>query len=148
MLHGGIAAVFRKIAGDDEIGVRWDAAIAQEKHGYIYYGLTGAIVIGSDYALNPFRHKYHPDHDNLDAKFNPITDPASKEAYAITRQLQFEIGAGVGNDSTTPDPVYSFVDGVYLETLTGLHKQPIKVAGTFRLTRASLIAELNPSPTP
>ena len=40
------------------------------------------------------------------------------------------------------------MEGIYRETLTGLHKQPILVQGTFRLSRASFIAELNPSLTP
>jgi hypothetical protein len=110
--------------------------------------LTGAIQIGSDYALNPFLHKYHPDHDNLDAYFRPITDPAKKEAYAVTRQLQFDFGTNPPSNAANPDPDYSVMAGIYRETLTGLHKQPLLVQGTFQLSRASFIAELNPSPTP
>ena len=41
--------------------------------------LTGAIQIASDYPLNPFLHKYHPDHDNLDASFNAITNAAKRK---------------------------------------------------------------------
>ena len=110
--------------------------------------LTGAINIASDYPLNPFRHKYHPDHDNLDAMFNPISDPAKKEAYAVTRQLQFEFAASASGNAANPDPAYSAMQGIYRETLAGLHKQPIIVQGTFQLSRASFIVELNPSPTP
>lgn len=110
--------------------------------------LVGTIQVAADYPLNPFRHKYHPDHDNLDAAFNPISEPARQEAYAVTRQLRFDFASGSSGSATGPDPTYSAMEGVYRETLTGLHKQPIHVQGTFRLSRASHIAELNPSPIP
>lgn len=110
--------------------------------------LTGEIQIAADYPLNPFRHKYHPDHDNLDPSFAPITDPARSEVYAIHRKLQFEFAAATKGNSVTPDPGYAAIEGVYRETLFGLHRQPIAVQGTFRLSRASFIPELNPSPTP
>jgi len=110
--------------------------------------LSGQIDINPDYPLNPFRHKYHPDHDNLDANFNPITDPQKVEVYAITRQLEFDFASSASGTATDPDPAYSTVEGTYRETLTGLHKQPLLVQGTFRLSRASFISELNPSPTP
>jgi hypothetical protein len=38
--------------------------------------------------------------------------------------------------------------GAYRETISGIHKHPIYVRGTFQLARVSSIAELNPSPTP
>jgi len=47
-----------------------------------------------------------------------------------------------------PDFGYNEMGGNYQETITGIHKSAIYVSGTFRLTRVSLIAELNPSPTP
>jgi hypothetical protein len=40
------------------------------------------------------------------------------------------------------------MEGTYRETIIGLHKKDLLVQGTFRLSRASFIAELNPSPTP
>jgi hypothetical protein len=33
--------------------------------------------------------------------------------------------------------------GIYKETISGLHSQPIYISGTFRLTRASTIGVLN-----
>jgi len=110
--------------------------------------LTGEIQIKPDYPINPFRHKYHPDHDNLNSEFNPIGDSASQECYLVTRELEFEFPSAGTTSATELDSGYSVVAGVYRETLTGLHKQPIQVQGTFRLSRASYIAELNPSPTP
>jgi len=110
--------------------------------------LTGTIQYGSDYPLNPFRHRYHPDHDNLDAHFTPISDPAQKEVYAVTRQVQFDFSGVASGSASSPDPAYSAMEGIYRETITGLHKQPILVQGKFRLSRSSYIADLNPSPRP
>jgi hypothetical protein len=47
-----------------------------------------------------------------------------------------------------PDSGYNVMGGVYREQIIGIHKHPIRISGTFRLSRISLIAELNPSPTP
>ena len=47
-----------------------------------------------------------------------------------------------------PDYGHNELGGNYSEIITGLHKNPIRVSGNFRLTRVSQIAELNPSPTP
>jgi hypothetical protein len=110
--------------------------------------LAGAISYGSDYPLNPFRHRYHPDHDNLDAHFAAISDPAQQEVYGVTRQVQFTFSDAASGSASSPDPAYSAMEGTYWETLTGLHKQAIQVQGTFRLSRASYISELNPSPKP
>jgi hypothetical protein len=110
--------------------------------------LSNSIHLAAAYPLNPFRHKFHPDHDNLDARFNTITNAALMEAYAVTRQLQFEFPIVALPGAHGPDPAYTTMSGTYRETLIGLHKQPIYVQGTFQLTRASFIAELNPSPTP
>jgi hypothetical protein len=110
--------------------------------------LAGTIQIAANYSLNPFLHKYHPDHDNLDANFKAITEAGKMEAYAVTRQLLFQFGSGLRANSASPDPAYSSIDGTYSETLTGLHKLPLLARGAFHLTRASYIAELNPSTTP
>jgi hypothetical protein len=106
--------------------------------------LTNTLQIPADFPGNPFRHKYHPDHDNLAADFATF----KAEAYAVTRQLRFEFATSATGNAAIPDPGYSVMEGNYRETLIGLHKQPLHVQGNFRLSRASFIAELNPSPTP
>jgi hypothetical protein len=110
--------------------------------------LAGQIRLAPDYPLNPFRHKYHPDHDNLNSEFAPITNTATAESYKIVRDLHFKFSSTTSASGTEADPGYSTMEGVYLETLTGLHKQPLKVQGKFFLSRASYIAELNPNPVP
>jgi hypothetical protein len=43
---------------------------------------------------------------------------------------------------------FNQMGGAYRETISGIHKHPIHVRGTFQLARVSSIPELNPSPTP
>src|SRR5262249_55191530 len=45
--------------------------------------LSTSLTMGFDDPLNPFKHKYHPDHDNLGYDFKPV--PANVESYTITR---------------------------------------------------------------
>jgi hypothetical protein len=104
--------------------------------------LTGVIQMGSEFATNPFLHRHHPDHDNLDERFGSFRP----EAYAVTRSLEFEV---MGEDPTgysAPDYGYGVVGGVFRETLTGIHHQPVRLQGEFRLQRISDDPELNPRP--
>ncbi len=110
--------------------------------------LRGTNVLEPDFATNPFRHKYHPDHDNLDADFLPLTADATgaKEAYKITRriELQFSIADPAGPTSIqTLDYGYKVIGGTYRETVIGLHKKPIVAQGSFRLTRVAVTGVLN-----
>ena len=108
--------------------------------------LSVTIDIGPNFPTNPFRHKYHPDHDNLDADFVPLTNRF--EAYPVTRQIELEFTGADPTGASPPDYGYAILGGIYRETLIGLHREPIRLQGTFRLTRAAYISELNPSPTP
>ncbi len=106
--------------------------------------LECVIEVPSDLPTNPFRHKYHPDHDNLDEQRREFVP----EAYAVTRRIQLRF---TQDDPERPAPSspnppgwgYSVVGGVYRETLSGLHRRDITVEGTFRLQLASMNDELN-----
>jgi hypothetical protein len=105
-------------------------------------------VLEPDFPTNPFRHKYHPDHDNLDADFNPMAADATgaKEAYRITRriELQFSSSDPAGPTSVQSlDYGYRVIGGTYRETVSGLHKSPIVAQGQFRLTRLANTGVLN-----
>jgi len=106
--------------------------------------LTGTLTLPHDHPTNPFKHRFHPDHDNRNARF----DGPAVEAYTTTRQIRLDFAAAPPEGPAVPDFGYNEMGGNYRETITGIHKNAIQVTGTFRLTRASLIAELNPSPTP
>ena len=120
-----------------------------------YLAMTGSFATGQtanctitiepNFATNPFKHKYHPDHDNLSATFQPL--PAgSEEAFRIVRQIQLSFSAtdpGAAGTTSSLDYGTSVLGGTYTETITGLHKRSVVVGGTFRLTRVSNSPVLN-----
>ncbi|MBI2926730.1 MAG: hypothetical protein HYY24_13620 [Verrucomicrobia bacterium] len=98
--------------------------------------------LGFDDPLNPFKHKFHPDHDNLDDRFsNKLAE--GLESFSITRQIELEFTAEDPDNLTLAGWGDNQLGGHYRETISGLHNQTIFVAGTFRLTRASTIGVLN-----
>ncbi|MCL4789322.1 MAG: hypothetical protein KJ070_21425 [Verrucomicrobia bacterium] len=107
--------------------------------------LTATLTLPHDHPTNPFKHKYHPDHDNLNARF----DGPAVESYTTSRQIELSFaGSPPAGSPSVPDFGYNEMGGAYRERITGIHKNPIHLRGTFRLSRVSQIAELNPSPTP
>ncbi|MCG6118527.1 MAG: hypothetical protein MEQ07_10120 [Aquimonas sp.] len=101
--------------------------------------VNGTVVVGSNLPTNPFLHRYHPDHDNLDAQFlNPVA-----EAYQVVRNLRFEFAAEDPLGRNPPGWGDSIVGGTFSESITGLHKNPIFSAGQFRLRRVSAVPVLN-----
>lgn len=105
--------------------------------------LTCTLSTPVDHPTNPYVHKYHPDHDNLTARF----DGPAEEGYATSRVIELEFTPTPPQGTApTPDYGYSQMGGVYRETIVGLHKQPLKASGQFSLNRISLVAELNPNP--
>lgn len=96
------------------------------------------ITIAANDPLNPFKHKYHPDHDNLDAKFNPFPaslSPYAWEAFDVQRRLTLTLSptpsGGSIEDAQTLDWGGLLWGGSYQEVLTGLHKNAITVKGYF-----------------
>lgn len=106
--------------------------------------LSATLTLPHDHPNNPFKHKYHPDHDNLNARF----DGPTVEAYPVTRLVQWQFTAGPPVGNAAPDYGHDELGGNYSEVITGLHKNPIHLRGHFRLTRVARIADLNPSALP
>jgi hypothetical protein len=106
--------------------------------------LNGTLTLPGDHPTNPFKHKYHPDHDNLNARF----DAPANESFATTRQIEFEFLSTPPAGLPVPDYGFNEMGGTYRESISGIHKNTIHLRGTFRLSRISQVAELNPSPTP
>lgn len=101
--------------------------------------VAGTVVVGSNLPTNPFLHRYHPDHDNLDAQFlNPVV-----EAYQVTRSMRFRFAVEDPLGSNPPGWGDSIVGGSFDESITGLHKNPIFTSGQFRLRRVSAVPVLN-----
>jgi len=93
------------------------------------------IKLGFDDPLNPFKHKYHPDHDNL----NVLS--AGVESWGIQRKISLQLssnGSGV-------------VKGTYSETLSGnsgkqgLYNKELYVKGAFTLSLIQPNSTLNAS---
>ena len=95
--------------------------------------LTGQTILAQDDPHNPFHHRYHPDHDC----------DQEGECYDITRNLTFTTDAGPALNETRPGWGDRFLTGTYFESINGLNKNPIQVAGRFEISRISTIATLN-----
>lgn len=84
---------------------------------------------------NPFLHRYHPDHDNLDGNYQPIT-AGTPEVFTIVRQIQLQFtSADPTGQTIDPDYGYRSIGGNYTETVTGLHNNPLMSSGVFHLTK-------------
>jgi hypothetical protein len=104
--------------------------------------LTRVINVPYNDATNPFVHAYHPDHDNKNARGEDL--PAGVEAPNITRTCQFIFTATPPAGSTTTSGWgSSVIGGNYIETMTGVHKDPLILSGIFELRRASQIGTLS-----
>ncbi len=104
--------------------------------------LNAGIELAASNPTNPFLHRYHPDHDNLDEQRQP--QPAGRtEAYAVTRAQSYVFDAEDPDGGNEPSWGAQQLSGVFRETLTGLHRVPITVSGRFQLQRISNVAVLN-----
>jgi hypothetical protein len=103
--------------------------------------LTRTIRIPYNDPTNPFVHAYHPDHDNKNARGAPLS--AGVESPDITRDCSFTFTATPpAGSSVSSGWGSSILGGTYTETITGLHKEPLVLSGTFELRRASEIGTL------
>lgn len=101
--------------------------------------LSIALAIPATSPTNPYLHRYHPDHDNLDAQFlNPQI-----EAFDITRSL--ELTFSPVHPAGRPGPGWgsSELGGTYRERIDGMHKNPVFTEGIFLLSRVAATAQLN-----
>ena len=76
--------------------------------------LTTTITMAGDHPLNPFKHKFHPDHDCVDKEGNPQVG----ECYKITRTMEFTFGASELPGDLSADFGFTAVSGTYLERIT------------------------------
>ena len=104
--------------------------------------LTRTVTIPFNDPTNPFVHAYHPDHDNKNARGEPLD--ANGESLRITRNCSFTFTASPpAGSSVTSGWGSSVIGGTYEETLTGLHKDTLTIGGTFELRRASEVGTLS-----
>jgi hypothetical protein len=96
--------------------------------------LTATISLDYDNPLNPFRHTFHPDHNNLDERFEEKL-PEGHESFGVARAIALQFTGTDPLGLNPPSWGQTEVGGTYSETITGIHRDAIKVAGTFRLVR-------------
>ena len=85
-------------------------------------------VLAKSWPTNPFRHKYHPDHQ-------------SDNAIDITRVISLRLQPPPG--SAPPEYGHHRLDGSYSEVVSGLHRTNITATGTFSLRRVAQTGALN-----
>ncbi len=118
--------------------------------------LSTTIILPPTHPSNPFYHRYHPDHDqdcDCDALYTSGTPEHTAcvdgcaESFELERTLELTFAAAdptVGPaEDPRPDWGVTRVAGTYLETVSGLHRLPLEVAGTFTLRRVSDQGALN-----
>ena len=110
--------------------------------GVSHSNFSCPVVLDYDDAVNPFKHRFHPDHDNMDPGFLQKL-PEAQESFTVTRQLQFQFTDSDPDNLSLAGWGDNQLGGSYLETITGLHKQPLYIQGTFRLQQASRVSVLN-----
>lgn len=103
--------------------------------------VSAEIILPAEAPTNPFRHKYHPDHDNLDVRFQNQV----KEAYDITRHMELTLLSTQANENR-PGAGSEWLTASYRETYTGLHRLPIVATGKVELRRLAPEPVLDPQP--
>jgi hypothetical protein len=101
-------------------------------------GLEGAYTIDYDDPLNPFKHIYHPDHNNLRADGTKLAE--GQESFTISNRVHLTW-------NTLPDPTLGAtlwrpdetVTGTYQHEILNLRHTPITLRGSFALKRVSRV---------
>ncbi|WP_193213294.1 hypothetical protein [Luteolibacter marinus] len=107
--------------------------------------LTGTVTLSHTSPFNPFVHQYHPQHDNLDARYQSTLPPGEdgSESYVVIRNISLEFADQHPEGRITPGWGTSEIGGRYKETITGIHRTPLRVAGDFILRRVSTNSQLD-----
>jgi hypothetical protein len=98
----------------------WPPALPTPMLGRFGSNVSATLTLGYNDRVNPFVHRYHPDHNNLAEDFRTVL-PAGRESFDLTRNVQFFFGDTVqlGQGTFQPSlPVLRFtgVAGEYLQT--------------------------------
>jgi hypothetical protein len=104
--------------------------------------LAGAYVIGYDDPVNPFKHVYHPAHDNRRAEDGSVL-PEGAESYSISNRIELAWGPPPdhGNGATLWNPDET-TTGTYTHVISNLRQVPVTVRGAFTLRRVSRVGTM------
>lgn len=104
---------------------------------------TGTIGLPFNDPTNPFVHQYHPDHDNKNARLQPL--PAGVESWNVSRAVTFTFPASAPSGSSAAWGS-KVLTGTCTEVFTGLRKDAVTASGTITLRRISDKATLTTGP--
>lgn len=88
------------------------------------------LTLGAEVPTNPFLHRYHPDHNNLDETYVG----SAPEVNAVQRTITLEFSAP---PETPPGWGFDVIGGTYKEQVCGSAVKCINVAVAFSLDRVS-----------
>lgn len=106
-----------------------------------------SFLLAAGHPTNPFLHRFHPDHDNLDESFSG----AAAESFDLLRSMKLAFSSRYPANpdeaerpgaSRPPQWGSTLLGGTFAETLSGLHKEKLSVSGWFTMKRISASAEL------
>ena len=97
--------------------------------------LAFSVPLSYDADSNPFVHRYHPDHDNLDPLFGTKL-AAGQESWTVNRAVTLTFASSLPG---VTDPAWgvSMLGGTYQEVVTGLRAQTITTSGIFIIYRVA-----------
>jgi len=102
--------------------------------------LSADVFIGYNDPLNPFKHLYHPDHNNLE-NYEKIL-PEGVESFNVTRNVKLDFSAEPIEGASATAWGDTVVGGTYSESIDGLYHKTLNVSGKFELNQVSDAAEL------
>ena len=94
------------------------------------------LRLGYDHPLNPDLHGAHPDHDNLDDRYENKL-PEGVEAATIERVFRLSVARPSSPRDYTPEWSTARIAGDFSEAITGVHRRELKTGGRFFLFRLS-----------
>ena len=89
-----------------------------------------------DHPLNPDVHGAHPDHDNLNERYEAKL-PEGAEAATIERVFTISVAGRPSPREYAPDWSTARIVGNFSEAITGVHSRELRTAGRFFLRRLS-----------
>lgn len=110
--------------------------------GSVELGETAEWIIAMPFnnKTSPFVHQYHPDHDNKDARLQPVG--AGVESCTVSRAVSFDFAASPPPGTSATGWGTTILGGTYSETVTGAHRHAITASGTFTFRRVNDIGSI------
>lgn len=161
LADSALAAAYSGVAlrGDTLVGLRTSAI------GYDFNGATTTctgtmgssgntecrFTLPAGHATNPFLHRFHPDHDNLDEQFAAELQGVAAESYELSRRMKLTFSTRYPANPDEPErptaskpPEWGSTQfgGIFTETITGLHSKALSTSGWFTIKRITSAADL------